>query len=106
MNEAMATALVIKDILLDEEKLLKLAKDCFVEIDEDGSGEIDFNELWGFLSKFVSLFTKTNPTQEDIEEIMVAYASEGKKELNLTDFFYFIKDVLYALMERNISASK
>ena len=99
-------AQVIKEILLDQIKLLQLITESFQEVDEDGSGEIDFNELRGFLSKFVSLFTKTNPTQEDIEEIMVAYASEGKKELNLTDFFYFIKDVLYALMERNISASK
>ena len=95
-------AQVIKAILLDDTELKKLAKDCFKEVDEDGSGEIDFIELREFLIKFVASFTKNTPTEEDIEEIMANYDNSGKNTLNVDEFFILIKDLLGALLEVNI----
>ena len=98
-------AQVIKEILLDHKKFIELVTDCFKEIDEDGSGEIDFIELRDFLIKFVASFTKNTPTQEDIEELMANYDNDGKNTLNLNDFYILIKDLLYALLEVNIADS-
>ena len=42
-------AQVIKEILLDQKKLLELITESFQEVDEDGSGEIDLIELREFL---------------------------------------------------------
>ena len=98
-------AQVIKEILLDQKKLLNLITESFQEVDEDGSGEIDLIELREFLLKFVSVFTKSTPTKEDIEEIMANYDCHGKGALEFNDFYFLIKDILYAMLEANIPES-
>ena len=99
-------AQVIKEILLDQKKLLDLITESFQEVDEDGSGEIDLIELREFLLKFVSIFTKSTPTKEDIEEIMANYDCHGKGALDFNDFYFLIKDILYAMHEENVTDSK
>ena len=99
-------AQVIKEILLDQKKLLDLITESFQEVDEDGSGEIDLIELREFLLKFVSIFTKSTPTKEDIEEIMANYDCHGKGALEFNDFYFLIKDILYAMLETNVTDSK
>ncbi len=96
-------AQVIKEILLDQNKLIQLAQESFKEADEDNSGEIDLMELKQVLHKFVSLFTKDPPTEEDIEEIMANLDSHGKGLLDFNEFILLIKDILYAMLEANIS---
>ena len=98
-------AQVIKEILLDQSKLLELTSESFREADLDNSGEIDLIELRDVLLKFVSIFTKSTPTKEDIEEIMANYDFHGKGSLEFNDFYFLIKDILYAMLEANISTS-
>ena len=97
-------AQVIKEILLDQNKLIKLAEESFKEADEDNSGEIDLMELRQVLLKFSSLFTKDPPTEEDIEEIMANLDSHGKGVLDFNEFILLIKDILYAMLEANITS--
>ena len=97
-------AQVIKEILLDQNKLIKLAQESFKEADEDNSGEIDLMELRQVLLKFVTLFTKDPPTEEDIEEIMANLDVHGKGLLDFNEFILLIKDILYAMLEANISS--
>ena len=97
-------AQVIKEILLDQNKLIKLAEESFKEADEDNSGEIDLMELRQVLLKFSSLFTKDPPTEEDIEEIMANLDSHGKGVLDFNEFIILIKDILYAMLEANITS--
>ena len=97
-------AQVIKEILLDQNKLIKLAQESFKEADEDNSGEIDLMELRQVLLKFASLFTKDPPTEEDIEEIMANLDSHGKGMLDFNEFILLIKDILYAMLEANITS--
>ena len=95
---------VIKEILLDQDKLINLAQESFKEADEDGSGEIDLMELRQVLLKFCSLFTKDPPTQEDIEDIIANLDSNGSGLLNFDEFLILIKDILYAMLEANINS--
>ena len=95
---------VIKEILLDQNKLIKLAQESFKEADEDNSGEIDLMELRKVLLKFASIFTKDPPTEEDIEEIMANLDSHGKGMLDFNEFILLIKDILYAMLEANITS--
>ena len=97
-------AQVIKEILLDQNKLIKLAEESFKEADEDNSGDIDLMELRQVLLKFSSLFTKDPPTEEDIEEIMANLDSHGKGVLDFNEFIILIKDILYAMLEANITS--
>ena len=97
-------AQVIKEILLDQNKLIQLAEESFKEADEDNSGEIDLMELRQVLLKFSSLFTKDPPTEEDIEEIMANLDSHGKGVLDFNEFIILIKDILYAMLEANITS--
>ena len=97
-------AQVIKEILLDQNKLINLAQESFKEADEDNSGEIDLMELRKVLLKFSSIFTKDPPTEEDIEEIMANLDSHGKGLLDFNEFILLIKDILYAMLEANITS--
>ncbi len=97
-------AQVIKEILLDQNKLINLAQESFKEADEDNSGEIDLMELRKVLLKFSSIFTKDPPTEEDIEEIMANLDSHGKGMLDFNEFILLIKDILYAMLEANITS--
>ena len=97
-------AQVIKEILLDQNKLINLAHESFKEADEDNSGEIDLMELRKVLLKFSSIFTKDPPTEEDIEEIMANLDSHGKGMLDFNEFILLIKDILYAMLEANITS--
>ena len=97
-------AQVIKEILLDQNKLINLAHESFKEADEDNSGEIDLMELRKVLLKFSSIFTKDPPTEEDIEEIMANLDSHGKGLLDFNEFILLIKDILYAMLEANITS--
>ena len=97
-------AQVIKEILLDQNKLIKLAQESFKEADEDNSGEIDLKELRKVLLKFASIFTKDPPTEEDIEEIMANLDSHGKGMLDFNEFILLIKDILYAMLEAKITS--
>ena len=61
-------------------------------------------ELRKVLLKFASIFTKDPPTEEDIEEIMANLDSHGKGVLDFNEFILLIKDILYAMLEANISS--
>ena len=81
-----------------------MAQESFKEADEDNSGEIDLMELRKVLLKFSSIFTKDPPTEEDIEEIMANLDSHGKGMLDFNEFILLIKDILYAMLEANITS--
>ena len=98
-------AQVIKEILLDQNKLIDLAQESFKEADEDNSGEIDIYELKNVLLKFTSMFTKDPLTEEDIEDIIANYDVHEKGCLDFNEYFLLIKDILYAILEVNVNSS-
>ena len=98
-------AQVIKEILLDQNKLINLAQESFKEADEDNSGEIDIYELKNVLLKFTSMFTKDPLTEEDIEDIIANYDVHEKGCLDFNEYFLLIKDILYAILEVNVNSS-
>ena len=98
-------AQVIKEILLDQNKLIDLAQESFKEADEDNSGEIDIYELKNVLLKFTSMFTKDPLTEEDIEDIIANYDVHEKGCLDFNEYFLLIKDILYAILEVNVNSN-
>ena len=97
---------IIKNLLLDHDKLVELAKESFKEADQDGSGEIDVDELKDVLIKLTLLFKKEPPSEEDILDIIYEYDENGDGQFDLNSYYFIFKDILTAIMNVNARLEK
>lgn len=89
----------IKEILLDTDKLIDLATTTFGEADVDHSGLIEIDELEKVLAKFSETIGKEPFSKEEVEEIMNYMDADGSGEIDMNEYLFLIKDLLYAMFE-------
>lgn len=87
----------IQEILADKEKVMDLTKAVFDEVDTDGSGLIDRDELREALIKVARDAELPPPSESDVNSIVKALDTDGTGTISLTEFQVFIYEVLVAL---------
>lgn len=95
----MTTSTIIKNILLDQKKIIELAKIAFEGVDEDGSGEIEEPELGKVLVDISNSLGGDPPTEDDIKEVFKHLDADRSGTVDLNEFTLLIKDILYAMLE-------
>ena len=79
----------IKKLLMDPKRLPeieKMANDIFNEIDLDGSGDIDRDEMGEILTKMAESLGKPKPTQEEIDAEIDKYDEDKDGSIDKGEF--------------------
>lgn len=87
-------------ILADPAQLREVTKGVFDEVDTDGSGQIDRNELKRALHMVAKDANLKVPSDEDIDGILQTLDSDNSGALSINEFEVLIIEVLKALKAR------
>ena len=89
---------VIRDILNDENKLNKVAKGAFDEVDTDRSGKIDKSELDKVIEIVCKDMGAVPPTHEECMEVFNYLDTDESGKIDFDEFKVLIKDVLNSML--------
>ena len=88
----------IKDILKKKDEVLKIAKAAFNDVDVDGSGEIDADELGKIMIKISEKMGTIPPSKEEIKDMFDSIDTDHSGEIDFEEFRILIKNILTAMM--------
>ena len=84
----------VKEVLNKKEVFLKVSKAAFDDVDTDGSGEIDSNELGRVMIKIAKEMGTIPPSKEDIKEMFDNIDTDHSGEIDFNEFQNLIKSIL------------
>ena len=87
----------VKEVLHKKEAFLKVSKAAFDDVDTDGSGEIDSNELGKVMIKIAKEMGTTPPTKEEIKEMFDNIDTDHSGEIDFKEFQSLIKSILTSM---------
>ena len=87
----------IKAILNDENKLNKVVKAAFDQVDTDGSGKIDKNELDSVMKLVCKDMGVEPPNNQEIMEVFDLLDTDKSGKIEFNEFKILIKDVLKSM---------
>ena len=90
----MLIAKELKSILENEHKFNNFTTTTFNMADKDGSGLINYEELYGILYTISTDIGANPPSKEDAKEIVVHLDTDRSGTISLTEFKILIKDIL------------
>ena len=88
----------VKEILKKKDKFLKLSKAAFDNVDSDGSGEIDSDELSKIMNKISEEMGTVPLSREDIKELFDNIDTDHSGEIDFNEFQAVIKNILMSMM--------
>ena len=89
---------VIRDILNDENKLNKVAKGAFDEVDTDRSGKIDKSELDKLIEIICKDMGAVPPSHEECMEVFNQLDIDKSGKIDFKEFKVFVKDILESML--------
>eukprot|EP00825_Cyclidium_porcatum_P007961 TRINITY_DN1399_c0_g1_i3.p1 TRINITY_DN1399_c0_g1~~TRINITY_DN1399_c0_g1_i3.p1 ORF type:complete len:102 (+),score=35.93 TRINITY_DN1399_c0_g1_i3:235-540(+) len=95
----MSKNIAIKDILNDKEKLKQITKTAFDAVDNDGSGFLELNELENVMKTVAKDVGASEPTTEEVKEIMKELDTNGDQKISLEEFQVLIEQVLEMMVQ-------
>ena len=87
-----------KDALNKKKLFMKVSKAAFDDVDVDGSGEIDSNELGKVMIKIANQMGTMPPSKEDIKEMFDSIDTDHSGEIDFNEFQNLIKNILTSMM--------
>ena len=88
----------VKDALKKKDIFLKVSKRAFDDVDVDGSGEIDSEELGKVMVKIAEEMGTIPPSKEDIQEMFYNIDTDHSGEIDFKEFQKLIKSILSMMM--------
>ena len=89
----------MKRILKDENKLTRVTKQIFDEVDTDRSGSISKNEMQSAMQMFAKEMGIDEPTNEDVNKAMKDFDTDGTGKLSVDEFRAVVVEILNAIVE-------
>ena len=89
----------VYEFLKNESKFNDLCDDAFCEVDTDGSGELDRDELIRCLNWLSSSIGIENPTEEDIDDIYDGLNIDSDGIITKANFKVLVRELLTAVIE-------
>uniref|UniRef100_A0A7S3NFH6 EF-hand domain-containing protein n=1 Tax=Euplotes harpa TaxID=151035 RepID=A0A7S3NFH6_9SPIT len=96
------TSLDVKAILEDDDKLTDVAHTAFTQIDTDGSGFIERNEIkesLKYLFTSVEDGDQTGPTEEQVDEAFKEIDTSGDGKITFQEYKEFTKSIMTSIAE-------
>ena len=84
-------AQTLYDILQDEMKFTRAAKEAFKSVDADGSGEIDLNELNTIMAQIADDMGVPAPSKQDVQEVLMKLTPIDPEKLTLMNLKRFLE---------------
>ncbi len=89
----------INKLLNDDKELTKIARKAFDSVDEDKSGQIDFNELKHLFEKLSKDLGIALPSEEDLKAFMILVDSNNSGKIDFHEFKEIMKESLLTMMQ-------
>ena len=89
----------VYEFLHNDKKFSELWDDAFGEVDIDGSGELDRDELIRCLNWLSASIGIENPTEDDIDDIYDGLNIEIDGTITKSNFKILVKELLNAVIE-------
>ena len=89
---------LVKDALNKKDIFLKISKAAFDDVDTDGSGEIDSDELEKVMIKIAKEMGTIPPSKEDIKEMFDGIDTDHSGEIDFKEFQNLIKSILTSMI--------
>lgn len=90
-------AQTLYDILQDEMKFTRAAKEAFKSVDADGSGEIDLNELNTIMAQIADDMGVPAPSKQDVQEVLDEIDTDRSGKIDFNEFKTFFRDILKSM---------
>ena len=87
----------VKKILADEEKLAKVCKAVFEQVDSDKSGFIDEKELAATMKMLAGDLGIPEPSEDEVKEAYKALDTNCDGKISLDEFSVLTKQLLQAI---------
>jgi Ca2+-binding EF-hand superfamily protein len=88
----------IKAILVDDDKLMEIARDVFESVDTDGLGFIEARELKQVMVGVASDLGMPEPSDADVQEVMRSLSANSDGKIGLDEFKALMKAVLQMMI--------
>ena len=91
----------IQEILDNAERFAEVAKSVFDNVDTNGSGQIERNELKVAMGNIAAEARISPPSDADIDKIISEVDHDGNRTLSLSEFSKLVRGLLESLVSND-----